>query len=209
MCFQKASLLNRFFALRLARVAVPVVFAVLTASGCASAGKILETVGLKTPEVSAETAKKVVTEPRKITLRIHAGEQLNTDAQTRSLSVVVRIYKLHQADAFLAAPYETFVDAQTEKTALGADLKEVREIVLRPGQKHEVVETLAADVSHVAVAALFRAPADGRWRFVFDAKRAEQTGITLGVHGCALSVAVGTPERTPAENLRLAGVQCR
>ena len=57
--------------------------------------------------------------------------------------------------------------------------------------------------------AQFRAPATGRWRFAFDTKAAEKTGITLGVHGCAMSVAAGEPVGTPPELLRLAGVQCR
>jgi type VI secretion system protein VasD len=185
----------------------------LLLAGCAATGgavgKALEAVGLKTPELNAENAKKLVPDNRKITLRIHAADQLNTDAQLRSLSVVVRIYKLKRIDAFMSAPYSGFADAQSEKAAVGDDIAEVREIVLRPGQKHEVIETLSADIGHLAVVALFRTPVEGRWRFAFDAKQAEQTGITLGVHGCAMSVAAGMPERTPQENLRLAGVQCR
>jgi hypothetical protein len=33
--------------------------------------------------------------------------------------------------------------------------------------------------------------------------------VTLGVHGCALSVAEGEPVRAPVEAVRLAGVSCR
>jgi hypothetical protein len=33
--------------------------------------------------------------------------------------------------------------------------------------------------------------------------------VTLGVHGCALSVATGDPIDTPPEALRLAGVVCK
>jgi type VI secretion system protein VasD len=183
-------------------------------SGCASTaggdgivGKTLETLGLKAPQ-SPEEAKALVPVARTLTLRVHAGDQLNTDAQMRSLSVVVRVYKLRRLEAFLAAPYTAFVDAASEKQSFGDDMVDVREVVMRPGQKHEVVETMPNDAGFIAVAALFRAPAEGRWRFAFDARQAAKTGVTLGLHNCAISVAAGLPERTPAEALRLAGVQC-
>jgi type VI secretion system protein VasD len=181
-------------------------------TGCATpadgpVGKTLEFLGLKAPQ-SVDEVKTLVPQQRKITLRVHAGDQLNTDPQMRSLSVVVRVYKLRRPEAFLAAPYNSFGDAEAEKTALGSDLVEVREIVMRPGQRYEVVESMPLDAGYLAVAALFRAPAEGRWRFAFDSKRAEAQGLTLGLHGCAISVATGAPEKTPPDMLRLAGVKC-
>jgi type VI secretion system protein VasD len=194
--------------------AVALLCVVGTLTGCATpagdgvVGKTLEMLGIKAPE-SKEEAKAMVPTQRKVTLRVHAGDQLNTDPQMRSLSTVVRVYKLRRLEAFMAAPYASFGDAAVEKQAFGDDVIDVREVVMRPGQKHEVVETLPTDVGYVAVAALFRAPADGRWRFAFDTKQAEKTGITLGLHGCAISVAAGAPELAPPETLRLAGVKCR
>ena len=82
-------------------------------------------------------------------------------------------------------------------------------MVLTPGQKSETVETMARSAPYLGVVALFRAPAQGRWRFAFDASSAEKKGVTLGVHGCALSVATGDPIDTPPEALRLAGVVCK
>jgi type VI secretion system protein VasD len=183
-------------------------------SGCASTsggdgivGKTMEVLGLKAP-TSPEEAKAMAPVARTLTLRVHAGDQLNTDTQMRSLSVVMRVYKLRRLEAFLSAPYTAFVDAASEKQLFGDDVVDVREVVMRPGQKHEVVETMPTEAGYIAVAALFRAPADGRWRFAFDAKQAAKTGVTLGLHNCAISVAAGVPERTLPENLRLAGVQC-
>lgn len=168
--------------------------------------KPMELLGMKKPE-----PPKVELAPvdRKVTLRVHAGDVLNTDPSARSLAVVMRIYRLKDASAFLAAPREAFKDAAAEKQAFGGDLIESRELVLTPGQKYEVVETLPLTVSYLAVVTQFRAPADGRWRFAFATKPAEKTGITLGVHGCAMSVAAGEPAGTAPEMLRLAGVQCR
>jgi type VI secretion system protein VasD len=61
----------------------------------------------------------------------------------------------------------------------------------------------------VAVVAMFRSPASARWRFVFETNAAAITGITLGVHACALSVAQGEPVSATPESLRLAGVRCQ
>ena len=183
-------------------------------AGCASGpandgpiGKTMEFLGLKAPS-TAEEVKAMAPQLRKLTVRVHAGEQLNTDPQMRSLSVVMRVYKLRRPEAFLSAPYSTFGGSESEKKAFGDDVVDAREVVMRPGQRHEVVETMPLDAGYLAVVALFRAPAEGRWRFVFDAKQAEASGITLGLHACAISVSTGTPERAAPEMLRLAGARC-
>lgn len=180
-------------------------------AGCASTAagmlldKGLEMAGIKPPPVPA--APPLHTE-RTVPLRIHAGDRLNTDASSRSLSVVVRLYRLEEANAFLSAPLSAFRDAASERAAFGGELIDVREVVLAPGQKHEVVEALPLDVAQLGVVALFRAPAEGRWRFAFNARAAEKTGITIGVHGCAMSVASGEPLNVAPELRRLAGVRC-
>lgn len=192
---------------------------IATLSGCVGTlggvvlGKTLELVGLdlKKPDAVPPEASLALQQalPKKVSLRLHAGETLNTDSQRRSLSTVVRIYKLRNVNAFLAAPYEAMGTESSEKAAFGSDLLDVRELVLMPGQKHEVVETMPLEASHLAVTALFRAPAEDRWRFAFRVKESEKTGITVGIHGCALSVAAGVPDGAPPETLRLAGVNCR
>lgn len=192
--------------------------ACLALSGCASSNgsggmldKALEAVGLSKPappEMSAESLA-ALKQPKKITLRLHAGDILNTDANGRSLSLVARIYKLRSSTAFLHATYDSFKDAASEKQALANDIVEVREVVLTPGQRYEVIETMPTDASHLAVVALLRAPDPLRWKFVFETKEAARTGVTLGAHACALSVAQGEPLSAPQEVRRLAGMQCR
>ena len=169
----------------------------------------MEWLGLKKPDVSTMTPADLPQLDRKVQLRIHAAERLNTDPAARSLSIVVKVYKLKDVTAFLAAPLEAFKDSASEKIAFGNDLIDSRELVLTPGQKYEVVETLPPTVAQLAVVAMFRSPAEGRWRFAFGTRAAEKSGITLGVHACAMSVAAGEPLDTAPELLRLAGVQCR
>jgi type VI secretion system protein VasD len=187
--------------------------------GCgsmASGGLIdgaLGMVGLQRPPVASDenmaAAKQLAKKPQKVTLRLHAGQVLNTDASGQSLSVVARIYKLRDKQAFENAPAAAFMDPKNGVSQeLTADTLEAREVVLTPGQKYEVVETLPGEAAYIGVVALFRAPAEQRWHFVFDAKSAASSGITLGLHGCAISVASGQALDVPQEWTRLAGVQC-
>ena len=205
--------------LRLAPGALVVAGAML--AGCASSSatggstfdKALELVGLQSipavPEVPADSLQNLPTLKKKVTLRIHAGETLNTDTTGRSLSLVAKLYKLKAVEPFMQTSYDSFKGPPGGKAAPIEGVVEVREIVLTPGQKYEVVESVPSDVTHLAVVALFRAPDDKRWRFAFDVKGAAATGITIGVHGCAMSVSEGQPLNAAPESLRLAGVRCR
>jgi type VI secretion system protein VasD len=106
-------------------------------------------------------------------------------------------------------PYAAFQAQESGNHAEpSAEVVESQELVLAPGQKYEVVQTLAAEVNYLAVVVLFRTPVPQRWRFIFDAKSAADTGISLGLHGCAASVAAGQALDMPLELTRVAGVRC-
>lgn len=172
--------------------------------------KVLDLVGLQvkpppSPEMNAESLPKSLA-PKKVTLRIHAGDALNVDPAGRSLSLVTRIYKVKDVDAFLQSPYDAYLGTGSAKVE---GVSSVREVVLTPGQKYEVVESMPAEATHLAVVGLFRAPDGNRWRFVFEAAGAAKSGVTLGAHGCALSVAQGEPLGAATETMRVAGVRCR
>lgn len=128
---------------------------------------------------------------RNVVIRLHAASALNVDAQGRPLAVVTRIYTLRQEAAFRQAPYDAFLDPQREKVVLGADLIDVKEVMLVPGQRYEVIEKVSPEASFVGVVALFHAPAPQGWRLAYPAAEAAQGGITVGVHGCALSSGAG------------------
>jgi type VI secretion system protein VasD len=186
----------------------------LSLASCASGGMVdkgLELVGLKKPEIPPELESELqkIELQRKVTLRIHAGQLLNTDTAGRPLSLVARVYKLRSTSQFNQATYAMFTAAGPDKPAFSEDVVSVQEIVLTPGQKYEVIETLPTSTSHIAVVALFRAPDSQRWRFVFETRAAAKTGLTLGAHACAMSVSQGEPVGVQADSLRLAGVQCR
>lgn len=163
-------------------------------SGCGGAAlaplasMALEAAGLRKPPELPESQKP----PRNVPLRMHAAARLNLNERGQPLALAVRLYKLRQKDAFEGAPYAAFLDPQLERERLGADLIEVREIMLVPGQRYEVTEKVAREAGHVGIVALFHNPATGRWRTTVSSLDAERDGVNIGLHACAMSVAGAT-----------------
>ena len=168
----------------------PLLLLLLPLSGCAGgaigglANAALQMAGLAKPAPEVPEAQKP---PRNVSIRLHAGQRLNTDPQGRPLALVARIYKLRQSAVFERAPYDSFLDAAREKALLGGDLLDVQEVLLVPGQRYEIQEKVGREAAFIGVVALFRAPAAQRWRATFAASEAERDGVTIGLHACALS----------------------
>jgi len=157
----------------------------------------------KAPEIS-ESQKP----PRNVAIRLHAAPKLNVDAKGRPLALVARVYKLRQHAAFEAAPYSAFLTPGAEKEAFGADLVEVKELTLVPGQRYETLEKVTREAGYVGVVALFHSPAPQRWRLAFSALDAEKAGLTVGLHACALSAGAGA-KPTTADVKPLATARCQ
>jgi len=143
--------------------------------------------------------------PRNVLLRMHAATRLNLNERGQPLALAVRLYKLRQKDAFEGAPYAAFLDPQQERERLGADLVDVREIMLVPGQRYEVTESVAREARHIGIVALFHNPAAGHWRTTLSSVDAERDGVTIGLHACALNVAGGPASAVTA----LASARCQ
>lgn len=155
-------------------------------AGCGGGGfadGALQAAGLRKPPELPESQKP----PRNVALRLHAAPKLNLDKGGQPLALAVRVYALRRKEAFESTPYDAFLDPQAERQSLGADLVEVREVMLVPGQRYEVTEKLSREASHLALVALFQRPAAGRWRLAVPAADAERDGLTVGLHACALS----------------------
>ena len=163
------------------------------------ASAALEAAGLRKPAELPESQKP----PRNVPLRLHAAKQLNVNERGQPLALAVRVYKLRQKDAFESAPYAAFLDPRVERESLGADLVEVREIMLVPGQRYEVTEKVAREAGHVGLVALFHHPAAGRWRTTVSSIDAEKDGLNVGLHACAMSMGPGGPSTA------LASVRCQ
>jgi type VI secretion system protein VasD len=155
--------------------------------GTSMASSALEALGLRKPAEIPELQRP----PRTVAVRLHASDKLNVDRQGKSMAVIARIYKLRQSAAFEQAPYDTFLSPEKEKDALGADLLEVKEVILVPGQHYEVSEKVAREAAFIGVVALFHSPSPQRWRYAFNTVDAEKLGMTIGANACALSVPPG------------------
>ena len=159
------------------------------------------------PKALEEAAR--ASQPRNVTVRLHGADRLNVDAAGRSLSLVARIYTLSGTEQFQLLTAESLSqDAIARDHPAQREILAVREVVLPPGRRHEIQLMLPPAATHVAVVGLFHSPAVGRWRFLFSADEAARSGVTLGLHACALSVGAGEPIGTDPELRRLAGVRC-
>lgn len=166
---------------------------------CASTGPVasiantaLELTGLKVPEAPKTPEIPDWQRPaRNVSLRIHAGENLNATPNNEPHALIVKIYKLRQNSNFQRLPYDVFLNPQKEKEMLATDLIEVKEVTLIPGQKYQVDEKVTREAYFIGVVGLYRAPALNRWRLSFASENVEKTGITIGAHGCALTVGAG------------------
>lgn len=171
--------------------------------------KALEAIGLKKPEPpKAPELPEIQLPDRKIRWRLHASDSLNVLPSGESVALLTRIYKLRSPNAFLQAPYEVFGDPVKEKAQLGDDIIATREVQMIPGQQDEVTDQTAREARYIGIVALYRHPATQRWRYAFRSESAEKSGLSIGLHACAMSVQVGEPIGQPLSTARSAAVPC-
>lgn len=187
-----------------------VIAGLLALQGCAAgsiAGAALQIAGVQKPPELPDAQKP----PRTVALRLHAAHNLNAGKAPQPMALATRIYKLRQTAAFQQMNFNAFLNAQTERELLGNDLLEVKEVMLIPGQRYEVAEKVTREAYFIGVVALFQAPAEQRWRLSFAAADAEKSGITVGLHACAMSIGAGAPATTAVNETGkpLAAVRCQ
>lgn len=148
--------------------------------------------------------------PKTIKVRLEAARDLNADEAGQGLSAIVRLYKLKDRNAFMSAQLGAFGNPEKEKQAFGSDLMEMRELTLSPGQTLELSEKMTGEMAYLGVATLFRSPDPKRWRFAFATAEAEPSGITLGLHSCAMTATSAAPSGMDLhEAALLSSVKCK
>lgn len=171
--------------------------------------KALSALGLKKPDTPDMPSVPDSALPDwRVTWRVFASDSLNINDSGQPLALVLRLYKLKSPDAFLQAPGDIFGDPAKEKAALSDDLVAARELQLLPGQHYEATDKVTREARYVGVVALFRNPAQGRWRYAFSTAGADKTGLTLGAHACAMSVQVGEAIGQAASTVKSVAVPC-
>jgi type VI secretion system protein VasD len=187
-------------------IAITALATLIGLQGCAAGsivGTALQLAGMpKQPELP--DAQKP---PRTVPLKLHAAANLNAGSSAQALALAVRVYKLRQPATFQQLHFGVFLDADAERAALGNDLLEVKEVMLIPGQRVEVLEKVTREAPFIGAVALFRAPAPQRWRLVFPAAEAEKAGVTVGLSACAIGAGQGAaPLASPADAVKPSSV---
>lgn len=188
--------------------------AILGLSGCAvlsSAGSMLGIGGNSKTQNSKKSAKsaKVYETDFQLPLRIFAGSNLNAGANGKPLGLVVKIYQLRHYRKFKQAPLKAFLKKKNIQAKLGSDLITSRPVFLLPGESYQIGENIRNGTKYLGIVALFKTPAQGRWRAIFDPQASRDSGITIGLSACALSVTSGQlVNELTGQAARLVGIQC-
>lgn len=171
----------------------------------AAVGAALETAGLK-----KVAAKPDPDAPRPLTVTLAAGPLTNAGATNEPLALVVRIYQLRSETAFSGLAYAQASDEEAERNVLQNDLVGVREVTVIPGRTYRFDEMIPAPVKVIGIAAQFRRPAANRWKLAFNREASEKSGISVGVHACAITSGTGelTDPASTAYSRSLSGVRC-
>jgi type VI secretion system protein VasD len=104
------------------------------------------------------------TAPETFGIRLTASGHLNPGERGEPLATVVRVYQLKSTEKLKGASFDDILDR--DKDTLGADLAEVQEVTLNPGESLPRALTRAPDVSYIAAVALYRKPRGSSWRAV-------------------------------------------
>lgn len=111
--------------------------------------------------LSACATKPVVTP---VTLAVVASVDVNPDARNRASPILVRVYALKSTGPFDSADFFTLFEK--DQAALGGELVQREELLLKPGDSKPLKMTLAADVKAIAVMGAYRDLERARWRAV-------------------------------------------
>ncbi len=144
-----------------------------------------------------------------LSLRIFTADNLNAGTEREALPLLLKVYRLRSPSRFNQASFDDFLDDDQIRSDLSTTLLGSRQMLLLPGQRYTSTQKLPAEAKYLGLVALFRGPAPHRWRFLYDVSKSGETGITLGVHACALSSTSGALLTDLAEPPNsLASVHC-
>lgn len=123
------------------------------------------------------------TQVRTMNVDLKGRASLNTDAQGRSLSTVVRFYQLRDAKTFEKLSYSQLQSDDLNR--LKADLLATRDVVLRPDASASIAEPMNEAAQFVGVVAFFREPGqDAVWKLSIPKKQWKKTDpVKIEVRG--------------------------
>lgn len=161
--------------------------AALTLAGCG--------LGQSVTDNTVEAAKWVfTTQVKTMNIDLVSRASLNENAAGQSLSTVVRLYQLKDAQSFQQLEY---AQLQTDDLdALKADLLATRDVVLRPNASASINEPMKDDAQYVGIVAFFRNPdRDSTWKLLMPKKQWKKSDpVKIVVRGNVLELVDAKPE---------------
>ena len=132
-------------------------------------------VGQAVKDSTVEAAKwAFTTQVKTMNLDLISRSSLNSNGGGRSLSTVVRLYQLKDAQGFDQLSYEQLQAADLE--LLKPDLLAVKDVVLRPGAATSISEPMKDGTEYVGVVALFRETGkEAVWKLTIPKKQWKKT----------------------------------
>ncbi|MDX1302272.1 type VI secretion system lipoprotein TssJ [Photobacterium sp.] len=118
-------------------------------------------------------------DPTLVDLTLIATSDLNPDQTGRPSPMVVKIVELKAATGFENA---TFFDLyeNTQKT-LGPDFIAEEELILRPGEKHNMKLNLNENSRFIGIIGAYQQINDAEWRFLQTLEKEELQKVELGI----------------------------
>jgi len=102
---------------------------------------------------------------RKIKCKIHSEDILNVSESKESLPVLIKIYQLHDKQAFIKASFNELW--KQDKTILGNSLLQSKECIIGPGTHTTVTIPLEEKANYLGFFAAYRAPQEQKWQAIY------------------------------------------
>jgi type VI secretion system protein VasD len=120
----------------------------------------------------SSTARQV---PIPYALMLKADPQVNPDANGRPSPIQVTVYELKSPGTFQSRDY--FALQADPQAALGKDLLNTDQVILRPGETQTVERPGNAEARVVGIVAGYRDLENSQWRMVIQLPEAQNTNI--------------------------------
>jgi len=124
--------------------------------------------------------------PKDVNFVGDAAPSINRDTRGQPLSVLLRIYQLKSPQAFNRMTFDSLASGKPESELLGNTLISMKEMLMLPGGKVTLPDTLQEETQYVGVVGLFRRPDAHHWRFLVSADDVRSKGLNFRVQDCYL-----------------------
>jgi type VI secretion system protein VasD len=134
------------------------------------------------------------TQVKTMNIDLDARAASNETSGGQSLSTVVRLYQLKDAQTFAKLEYVQL--QKDDLVLLKSDLLATKDVVLKPGAAASISEPMDKEAEYVGVVAFFRSPAsNGVWKLLIPKKQWKDTDpVKVQVQGNTLAYVGARPK---------------